>query len=72
MPDGRYEYESHVDYWMPFNGGIGLHDATWRKTFGGDIYVKNGSHGCINLPYEAAEELYGIINYDMPIIVYKS
>ena len=72
MPDGRYEYESHVGYWMPFNGGIGLHDATWRKTFGGDIYVKNGSHGCINLPYEAAEELYGIINYDMPIIVYKS
>ena len=22
--DGSYEYESHVDYWMPFNGGIGL------------------------------------------------
>ena len=72
MSNGRYEYESHVDYWMPFNGGVGLHDATWRKTFGGDIYVKNGSHGCVNLPHDAAEKLYGIINYDMPIIVYKS
>ena len=22
-------YETPVTYWMPFNGGIGLHDATW-------------------------------------------
>lgn len=65
-------YASPVSYWMPFNGGIGLHDATWRSSFGGDIYVSNGSHGCINLPLEAARKLYNIINYDMPIIVYKS
>ena len=25
--DGTYEYESHVDYWMPFNGGIGFHEV---------------------------------------------
>lgn len=72
LPSGGYEYESHVDYWMPFNGGIGLHDAAWRDTFGGDIYIDNGSHGCVNLPSEAAEELYGIINKKMPIVVYKS
>ena len=48
--DGTYEYESHVDYWMPFNGGIGLHDANWRGSFGGAIFQTNGSHGCINLP----------------------
>ncbi len=65
-------YASPVNYWMPFNGGIGLHDATWRSSFGGNIYVSNGSHGCINLPLEAARKLYDIINYDMPIIVYKS
>ena len=57
---------------MPFNGGIGLHDASWRNSFGGDIYINNGSHGCINLPLEAAEKLYNIINSEMPIIVYKS
>lgn len=72
LPNGKREYESPVSYWMPFNGGIGLHDATWRNSFGGSIYIKNGSHGCINLPFEAAKELYDIINYEMPIIVYES
>lgn len=70
--NGKYEYESPVSYWMPFNGGIGLHDATWRSSFGGNIYITNGSHGCINLPLEAARSLYQIIDKDMPIIVYKS
>ena len=50
--DGTYEYESHVDYWMPFNGGIGFHDASWRSKFGGTIYQYSGSHGCINLPVD--------------------
>lgn len=72
LPSGGYEYEAHVDYWMPFNGAIGLHDASWKDTFGGDIYINNGSRGCINLPLEAAEKLYDIINSEMPIIVYKS
>lgn len=66
------EYASPVSYWMPFNGGIGLHDATWRSSFGGKIYINNGSHGCINLPFKEAEKLYEIINKDMPIIVYES
>ena len=72
LPNGRYEYQSHVNYWMPFNGGIGLHDAKWRSKFGGDIYVANGSHGCINLPKEDAEKIYNIIDEKMPIIVYGS
>ncbi len=51
-------YSSPVTYWMPFNGNIGLHDATWRYEFGGDIYLYSGSHGCINLPYSVAETIY--------------
>lgn len=70
--DGSYEYESHVNYWMPFNGGIGLHDATWRSAFGGSIYISSGSHGCVNLPLGKAAEIYNVIDYNMPIIVYKS
>ena len=61
-PDGTYEYEEPVDYWMPFDGGIGFHDAPWRDAFGGDIYLTNGSHGCINLPPENAAVLYSIID----------
>lgn len=71
MPDGTYEYESPVDYWMPFNGGIGLHDANWRGSFGGNIYKTNGSHGCINLPPAKAKILYGLVYKGIPVICYN-
>ncbi len=55
-------WHNWVDYWMPFTrGGCGLHDATWRKKFGGEIYKTNGSHGCVNLPHDAAKELFGMV-----------
>lgn len=63
-------YASHVNYWMPVKGGVGIHDALWRDEFGGDIYKKEGSHGCINLPLEAAEELYGMIEVGVPVVMY--
>ena len=69
--DGSYEYESHVDYWMPFNGGIGFHDANWRGKFGGTIYLYAGSHGCINLPPEKAKLLYDYVYKGMPVICYQ-
>ena len=58
--DGQPDYESYVNFWMPFYEGYGLHDATWRDSFGGDLYMYNGSHGCINLPYDKAAELYSM------------
>lgn len=64
------DYETPVSYWMPFNGGVGMHDATWRSSFGGTIYKTNGSHGCINLPYSVAETIYNNISAGDPIIVY--
>ncbi len=64
-------YASPVDFWMPFNGGIGFHDATWRSSFGGQIYKTNGSHGCINMPYQAAKELYGYVYTNVPVICYN-
>ena len=69
--DGSYEYESHVDYWMPFNGGIGFHDADWRSKFGGTIYLYGGSHGCINLPPDRAKLLYDYVYKGMPVICYQ-
>ena len=48
------DYETHVDYWIGFLGGYGIHDANWRWDFGGDIYLYSGSHGCVNVsPYQA-------------------
>ena len=64
------DYESPVTFWMPFNRGVGFHDATWRSKFGGKIYLTSGSHGCVNLPYSAAETLYEHVYSGMPVVVY--
>lgn len=64
------DYETPVNYWMPFNGNIGMHDATWRRSFGGDIYLTNGSHGCINLPLKMAKTIYGYMSAGFPVICY--
>ena len=63
-------YASPVDYWMPFNGNQGLHDASWRDSFGGNIYKTNGSHGCVNCPVWAAAELYQYVDANFPVIIY--
>ena len=70
LADGSYSYESPVSYWMPFNGGIGLHDATWRGKFGGTIYKTNGSHGCINMPLNAAKTVYENVYKNIPILCF--
>ena len=38
-------YATPVKYWMPFYGNYGIHDASWRREFGGTVYLTNGSHG---------------------------
>lgn len=66
---GQPTYVSHVTYWMPFYEGYGLHDASWRSSFGGDIYLSHGSHGCVNLPSDFAAELYSAISVGTPVIL---
>ena len=68
---GKPEYETPVAYWMRVTwSGIGFHDATWQPAFGGNCYTYNGSHGCINMPYNKAEELYGLLSIGTPVIVH--
>lgn len=64
-------YATPVNFWMPFAGNVGMHDATWRATFGGNIYQTNGSHGCINLPWSTAKVLFEHINTGFPVLVYE-
>ena len=67
----EYSYESKVTYWMPFNGGYGLHDADgWRSSYGGNIYYYSGSHGCINLPRKFAQKLYENYEIGTPVLVF--
>lgn len=64
-------YNSSVTYWMPFYANTGIHDATWRSSFGGSIYMNNGSHGCINTPYDQAEKIFNNIEKGVPVVVYN-
>lgn len=64
------DYETPVNYWMPFNGNIGMHDATWRRNFGGTIYLTSGSHGCINLPLYMAASIYEYVSTGFPVVCY--
>lgn len=64
-------YKSHVYYWMPFDGGIGLHDAAWRSEFGGDIHFNSGSHGCVNMPHDAAKEIYENVSTGSKVLVHN-
>ena len=64
------DYESDVTYFMPFAYNVGLHDASWRSDFGGSIYKNSGSHGCINLPYDAADTIYKNVELGTPVVAY--
>lgn len=70
--DKKPDYESFVYYWMPFlNYDYGFHDATWRSDFGGDIRYWWGSHGCINLPFEKAEELFNLVKVGDTVYIHE-
>ncbi len=63
-------YASHVDFWMPVKGNIGIHDAAWRNKFGGEIFKTDGSHGCVNTPREAMERLYDMAQIGTPVVMF--
>lgn len=79
-------YASYVDIMMKYNRGEGLHDAEyhtcengkdnehgWRAEweFGGDTYLTNGSHGCINMPHNAAIIVYNNVEIGTRVLVHK-
>ena len=71
---GKPEYETPVNWWMPFVGNsIGFHDANWQATASfsnPNAYKSVGSHGCINLPPSKAQELSGVIHTGDCVIVH--
>ena len=53
-------------------GGILIHDASWRDDgdYGDDVYLYNGSHGCVNTPLDAVSVLYENVRIGIPVIIY--
>ncbi len=71
-PNGEIDYETPVQYWMPFVGNsVGLHDATWQSSFGGSRYKTNGSHGCVNLSLKDAQWFYQNLSTGTCIITHN-
>ena len=72
---GEPEYESKVDYWMPFEGNmVGLHDASWQNDASFDnpnSYKWCGSHGCINLRPSDAKALHECIKVGLCVVVHS-
>lgn len=59
--DDGSAYASPVNYWEPFNGGVGLHDSPWQPSsvYGNpSLRSAYGSHGCINNPPSVMPQVY--------------
>lgn len=70
--NGNPSYRNPVQYWIPFvDNMIGLHDASWRSTFGGNINtISSWSHGCVNLPIAKATEIWDLCVIGDAVIVH--
>lgn len=69
---GSDSWEVDVKYWLGFTyDGQGFHDSTWRTSgYGGNIYKGDGSHGCVNTPYDAMSKIFSKAYVGMPVVVY--
>lgn len=63
-------YASFVNFWVPVRGSIGIHDAPWRSEYGGEIYKTNGSHGCVNTPFDEMKKIYEHVEIGTPVIMF--
>lgn len=76
------DYKSYVDIMMKYNGGEGLHDATyhthedgrhhgWREIgeFGGETYLTDGSHGCVNMMRDDVMEVSEYVDLGTKVLV---
>ena len=51
-------YSLDVEYCIAFNESEEcFHDNRNRSEFGGEIYITNGSHGCVNMKLEDVKVL---------------
>ena len=66
------DYVTKVNYWMAFTyNGHGIHDSTWRTSgYGGDIYLYDGSHGCVNTPIDKVAFIFEHVIVGEPVLVF--
>lgn len=70
-PRTEMDYEQPVDYWIAFDDQAqGIHDANWQSSFGGEAYLSNGSLGCINTPPGVMPDVFDLVYYGMPVVIF--
>ena len=70
--DGR-GYRDYVQYWVPFNGDFGFHDASWQTMpFGSQHYTTSGSHGCVHLPTPTMAWLYNWVSVNNTVVTIEA
>ena len=65
------DYSVYVHYWLGFYDAYGIHDAMWRSVFGDQLYLTNGSHGCVNTPTEAMAQIFSRAEVGTPVLVFN-
>lgn len=67
----QQDYVQPVSYWIAFDDQLqGIHDASWQSNFGGNAYMTAGSLGCINTPPGVMGQVYELVDYGMPVIIF--
>lgn len=70
-PHTDVDYEQPVQYWIAFDDQAqGIHDASWQETFGGQAYLNSGSLGCVNTPPSVMGQVFELVYYGMPVIIF--
>lgn len=65
------QYQSECSFWNYISvRSIGIHDATWQASFGGDRYTWAGSHGCVGVSYDSAQYIFDNIPIGTVVIMY--
>ena len=59
-----------IDYWLAFNGGQGICDASWLEDFGGSVYASDGSGGCVYVPSSEMMKVFNAASEGMAVVVY--
>lgn len=68
------DYSSPVNYWLPFSGSYGIHDAAWQRSRNfykdSSSYKRVGSHGCVNILPSVMPKIFNNIFTGAPVTVY--
>jgi lipoprotein-anchoring transpeptidase ErfK/SrfK len=59
---------SRVEYTLWFRPGYAIHDAPWRARYGPGTQAQ-GTHGCVNVPRPAMDQLYVWAQVGTPVLV---